>query len=249
MIDDPTLAPWSLFGRRNAVVPGRAPVDPVSALFADEHRHRYGRAAADRQVSIASPSRTEVRRTLNLLSELAAACHLGGMFHPTEARYHRVPAEDRYPPRRENRYYGHLRAARRGPAGGCRGAGGDVAAGAAGRRGPGDRRPDPRRGPGTDPLGDLGRARERRVRRCRRRAQAPAADRSRRLGLRAGRHRCRVDRCRAVGSGHGQPGRGLVDADGPARWRRGGRTALPRGWCASGAPLARSWSTGRGGDS
>ncbi len=105
MIDDPTVTPWSLFGRRHAVVPGRVPVDLVSALLADEHRHRYGRGAADRQVSIASPSRTEVRRAMNLLSELAAACHLGGPFHPTEVSYHRVPVEHRDAPRRENRYY------------------------------------------------------------------------------------------------------------------------------------------------
>ena len=106
MIPDPTLAPWSLFGRRHAVVPGGAPADLVDTLLADARRSRFGRVTADRQVSTASLSHTEFRRAADLVSGLAAACHLGGPFQPTEASYRRVlPAEQPIPPRRENRYY------------------------------------------------------------------------------------------------------------------------------------------------
>ncbi len=105
MTPDPTLAPWSLFGRRHAVVPGGARPDLVAALRSDARRSRSGAVTAGRQVAITSLARPEVRRAADLLSGLATACHLGGPFQPTEASYHRLRPEHRDPPRRENRYY------------------------------------------------------------------------------------------------------------------------------------------------
>lgn len=106
MTSGPALAPWSLFGRRHAVVPGGAPADLVAALLADARRSRFGRVRAGRQVSSTPLSRDEIRWAADRVSGLAACCHLGSPFRPTEASYLRIrPSDRRDPPRRENRYY------------------------------------------------------------------------------------------------------------------------------------------------
>lgn len=106
MTSGPALAPWSLFGRRHAVVPGGAPADLVDALLAGSRRSRYGHVTGGRQVSIASAFRSEIRWATETVSGLAATCHLGSPFHPTETSYIRIlPGEHQEPPRRENRYY------------------------------------------------------------------------------------------------------------------------------------------------